>query len=501
MAIASAVASTAAVAQQPQASAAQRDALLQKLQESDADLARRLEREAALKSTLGTLAAERERINTELISIASRVQKAEAALTASEARLGELEVREQILKGSLKSQHARMARLLAAMQRMGRNPPPVIVTQRSDALAMARSAMLLGRAFPELRTEAQILRQQLASMVKVTTGIRTERKRLRDETVALAASQGELQTKLVEKRKAQQLSEQELANVRAEARRIRESGANIQELIAQLDKKITAATRLGAYNRRLREEREARAAQVRADQARADQAGADQERADRERAEQERVARLDRGREPSAQQPDSRKPGAPPATAPAAQSKSVAPTPKAERELAETRPGAELLPDGGASLRRADRLTPAIPFQRARGRVPKPARGPTVVAFNERLPSGRRSKGIVIETRPNAQVTAPADSWVVYAGPFRSYGQILILNAGDNYHIVLAGLSRVDVELGNFVLASEPVGAMGSGTRKPNGSLRSDLFVEFRRAQKPIDPAPWWRRGQVVAQR
>ncbi|MEO1718787.1 MAG: hypothetical protein AAFR23_00995, partial [Pseudomonadota bacterium] len=341
MAIAGAVASTAAVAQQAQPSAAQREALLQKLQESDAQLARRLEREAALKSTLGTLAAERERINTELISIAGRVQKAEAALTASEARFGELEVREQILKGSLKSQHARMARLLAAMQRMGRNPPPVIVTQRADALAMARSAMLLGRAFPELRTEAQILRQQLASMVKVTTGIRTERKRLRDETITLAASQGELQTKLVEKRKAQQLSEQELASVRAEARRIRESGANIQELIAQLDKKITAATRLGAYNRRLREERAARAAQARADQ----------ERADRNRAEQERLAGVDRGRQPTARQPESRKPSAPPATAPAAPPKSVAPPPTAERELAETRPGAELLPDGGGSLR------------------------------------------------------------------------------------------------------------------------------------------------------
>ncbi|MEO0729022.1 MAG: hypothetical protein AAFY64_01410 [Pseudomonadota bacterium] len=181
---------------QSQTAATDRDALLEKLRQSDAELAERVKREEALKTTLGTLAAERKRINADLIKIAGKVQDAEGALSTSEERLGEYEVREQILKGSLKSQHARMARLLSAMQRMGRNPPPIIVTQRKDALAMARSAMLLGRAFPELQTEAQILQQQLASLVEVTTGIRTERKRLRDETIKLAASQGDLQAKL-----------------------------------------------------------------------------------------------------------------------------------------------------------------------------------------------------------------------------------------------------------------------------------------------------------------
>ena len=51
---------------------------------------------------------------------------------------------------------------------------------------------------------------------------------------------------------------------------------------------------------------------------------------------------------------------------------------------------------------------------------------------------------------------------MLYAGPFRSYGQVLILNAGDGYHLVLAGMERIDAALGQFVLAGEPVAAMGA---------------------------------------
>ena len=72
-----------------------------------------------------------------------------------------------------------------------------------------------------------------------------------------------------------------------------------------------------------------------------------------------------------------------------------------------------------------------------------------------------QTQGLSLATRPGASVLAPADGWVVYAGPFRSYGQVLILNAGDGYHIVLAGMERIDAALGQFVLGGEPVAVMG----------------------------------------
>ncbi|TIW91150.1 MAG: hypothetical protein E5V59_21230, partial [Mesorhizobium sp.] len=105
--------------------------------------------------------------------------------------------------------------------------------------------------------------------------------------------------------------------------------------------------------------------------------------------------------------------------------------------------------------------------------------------------------GDMVATQSGAIVTAPADGNVLYAGPFRSYGQLLILNAGDGYHVVLAGMSRISVATGQSVLAGEPIGAMGearvaSTSVSKNGNATPELYVEFRKDGKPVDPAPWW---------
>jgi len=73
----------------------------------------------------------------------------------------------------------------------------------------------------------------------------------------------------------------------------------------------------------------------------------------------------------------------------------------------------------------------------------------------------------------------------------------LILNAGGGYHVVLAGMSRISVSLGQSVLAGEPIGAMGearvaSTSAAPNGNTGPELYIEFRKDGKPVDPTPWW---------
>lgn len=150
-----------------------------------------------------------------------------------------------------------------------------------------------------------------------------------------------------------------------------------------------------------------------------------------------------------------------------------------------------------ASLGSADRLTPAIAFADARGLLPKPANGQYVRKFGEKDELGAISQGISVATRPNAQVNSPADGWIVYAGPFRSYGQLLIINAGGGYHILLAGMERIDVQLGQFVLAGEPIAAMAtpqlaSAGGQGIGAALPVLYIEFRKDGTSIDPAPWW---------
>jgi len=73
----------------------------------------------------------------------------------------------------------------------------------------------------------------------------------------------------------------------------------------------------------------------------------------------------------------------------------------------------------------------------------------------------------------------------------------LILNAGDGYHVVLAGMGRISVAAGQSVLAGEPIGAMSearvaSTSASGNENAAPELYVEFRKDGKPVDPAPWW---------
>ncbi|AXS38963.1 hypothetical protein D1F64_01380 [Breoghania sp. L-A4] len=147
------------------------------------------------------------------------------------------------------------------------------------------------------------------------------------------------------------------------------------------------------------------------------------------------------------------------------------------------------------------RLSPAITFARAKGLLGMPVNGAVLRDFGTDDGFGAHTQGMSIAARSGASVTAPADGWVVYAGPFRSYGQLLILNAGGGYHVLLAGMDRIDVDLGQFVLAGEPVAVMGipklaSATMLDLGSTRPVLYIEFRKDGTSIDPAPWWARPE-----
>jgi septal ring factor EnvC (AmiA/AmiB activator) len=137
-----------------------------------------------------------------------------------------------------------------------------------------------------------------------------------------------------------------------------------------------------------------------------------------------------------------------------------------------------------------------VAFAEAKGMLPLPVNGVRIRRFGSADGLGGVEKGLSIATRPGAQVTAPCDGWVVYAGPFRSYGQLLILNAGGGYHVLLAGMERISVDLGQFVLTGEPVAMMGSGGQAAAvvaiGSSQPVLYVEFRKDGSPVDPSPWW---------
>ena len=396
-------------------------------------------RSKELQGDLDKIQAERERINARLVETAKLIQQSEAQLSVIESRLGELEAQEKLVRGSLEQRHGTISSLLAAMQRMGRNPPPVMITRREDALAMVRSAMLLASAFPELRGQAVALAGQLNDLVGVMTSIRTEGEKLRTETTRLNDARTRLAGLQESKRQSLTERQTELAQVREAAAEISKSVSDLSELIGKLDKEVAKRTGLGNYEQEI--------------------AAAEQQ--------------------PAA---DGQKPAGSAEPAP-----SVVLAPNNER-VAMLTPG---------------RIKPAMPFSEAKGILPVPAHGRRVLTFGEKTQYGSQSKGLVIETRQGAQVVSPTDGWIVYAGEFRSYGQLLIINAGGGYHILLAGLSQIDVQLGQFVLAGEPVGVMSAAAKSSQAKAQDNapvLYVEFRKDQRPIDPDPWWADGSRKVQ-
>ena len=136
--------------------------------------------------------------------------------------------------------------------------------------------------------------------------------------------------------------------------------------------------------------------------------------------------------------------------------------------MLDSRPNFTALKDPG-------RLAPAIAFAKAKRMLPLPVNGVRIREFGASDGLGGSEKGLSIASRTGSQITAPCDGWVVYAGPFRNYGQLLILNAGDGYHVLLAGMERISVDLGQFVLTGEPVAVMGG--RRADAGRHRDRFA------------------------
>jgi septal ring factor EnvC (AmiA/AmiB activator) len=129
---------------------------------------------------------------------------------------------------------------------------------------------------------------------------------------------------------------------------------------------------------------------------------------------------------------------------------------------------------------------PVPRFSSARGRLAKPVIGKIVTRFGKKRGTATRAKGIRFQTAPGAQVIAPHDGHVVFADRFRGYGRLLIIDHGEGYHTLLAGLGRIDVAVNQRLLAGEPIGIM---TQAGQGKPR--LYLELRRNGRPINPLPW----------
>jgi murein hydrolase activator len=430
-----------------------------------------------LQADAAQMAEEQTRLNAQLQETAKLVQRSEAQMSNIEGRRDGLEVEQKALEATLGERQESIGRLLSAMQRMGRNPPPVIITRREDALQMVRSAMLLAKAFPELRSQYEDLAKRLTALARVMGDIKTERDKLESETGRLKDAQLRLASLMETKRQTLSQRQDQLDGVRKAAAEISKSVEDLAELITKLDKTVADRTTLGSYDREL--------------------------------------AKVDLDKVPVPSPATITKPVIEQVTTPKLPDVGKVPAPEIKQEtkpdtkaetkvaslppLKPTQPGFELAPRAGGAFT-AGPMQPKTPFHLAKGALPLPAQGKRVISFGDRLPSGKTAQGSLIETRHAAQVTSPSDGWVAYAGEFRSFGQVLIINGGGGYNVVLTGLSQIDVQIGQFILGGEPVGTMSAA---PKGKVQGNapvLYVEFRKDGRPVDPEPWWSDGSKKVQ-
>jgi septal ring factor EnvC (AmiA/AmiB activator) len=392
------------------------DSLKQRDQELDAARAR--QREAAqnqskLRSEIETLSEDRSKFNQQLIDTAARVRDVEANIDATQARLAPLDQQEKLFQKSLDERRSVIVEILAALQRIGRQPPPALMVRPEDALQAVRTAITLGAVLPEMRAQADALAGDLADLLRVRKQIVDDRDRLSSGLDQLGREQLRMSLLVDERQKKQAVAEQALDTERQQAADLARQVDTIKDLITTLEAGLDPATRAA-------------------------------------RASEHAI------------------------------------------EDDATQPNLAALSDPG-------RLAPAVAFAATRGPLPLPVNGPRIREFGGADGAGGIQKGLSIAARPGAQITAPCDGWVVYAGTFRSYGQLLILNAGGGYHVLLAGMERISVDLGQFVLTGEPVAVMGDGPQPATvatGPKQPVLYVEFRKEGTPIDPSPWWATNE-----
>lgn len=360
-----------------------------------------------------------------MVDIAAEIQQREDKLSGLEERLKELETERRQRLQQMLVRRTEVLRLVGALQNLSRRPSQLVLVRPGAAIDTARTAMLLTKVLPSLRAKADALKRDIAEMESLRTQLQGQRVAYQTEVAKMQHDRVALDALRAERQKARATALQEAEAKRQKALALAAQARDVRDLLARLEVEERKRRRLASLpGPRLKPDFTPRIAQA-----------------------------------PTPAPPHAVNPGPGPAPRPA-----PAPPPPT---VAIARPPQPL--NGGPN-------NPAFPV-----------RGEVVQPFGATTANGT-AKGITLKTRPNAQVVAPYAGRVVFSGPFRAYGQLLIIAHGEGYHSLIAGMSRIDAHVGQILRTGEPIGVMGSAE---DGASAASLYVEIRRGGEPINPLVW----------
>jgi len=379
------------------------------------------EKTKALETEIAKLDKSRQTLRDEIVKSAAMRKDMEEKILAGEKRLEGMREREAGVRASLHDRRGLLAEVLAALQRMGRNPPPALLVTPDDALASVRSAILLGAVVPGIRKETDGLIEDLSALMDIKSDIDREHTELTDAMQLRLEEEKRSELLIAENEALATTNNRTLAAERRRAEELAARASSLEGLIGSLEQEIGSV-------------RDAAALAKSQEEARRNQSDAEREKA---------------------------------------------------RALAR-----DSVPD-------KNRIAPAYEFQELQAKLDYPVAGDVLRRFGDADGTGHDSQGMTLATNAGALVTAPSDGWIVFAGTFRSYGRMIILNAGEGYHLVLSGMDKVNVREGQFVVAGEPLAVMGEKRVASVNALtletdKPTLYIEFRKNGKPVDSQPWW---------
>ncbi len=204
------------------------------------------DRQAELRTEIDSLDKDRATLNQNLIDAGKRVHALETEIDDSEARIQALARNEDDLHQSLVKQRDVLSEVLAALQRIGRRPPPAILVRPEDALASVRSAILLGAVVPDLRRAADKLSSDLRQLVSLKQEMSRERDRMVADATSLAEDRARIQLLIAERQQQRDASAAELADEEKHATALAEQATSLKDLIARMEKEIAVAAKAKA---------------------------------------------------------------------------------------------------------------------------------------------------------------------------------------------------------------------------------------------------------------
>jgi len=430
-------------------------------------------RQKKLTQQTGAVTAQVDALRLAAAHAAQQAQDGEAALSAIEVRLTQLQAQDHEHRRRLSQTRLSMARSISALTRVERQPAVALLAAPGTMLDTVRGGRLLAAALPALHRDAARIGIALTAADDLRRRLGVQQQRHQAAARSLSSQRQSLEEILARRAKSEQSLRQASAREGQRLAMLASKARDLHGLMQRLDGEAHRKERLAAQ-RRLDSEK---------------QRAVDLER--ELRAEQDRRITAEAAAKTVTD-----------AATNAATDEAARRTTQRQNRLAADMARTLNLPTpsgvgehtGGKSQRLA--MAPAASgdgaFSKLRGRLRLPARGSRVGHYGESTGFGPRAQGITLRTRPRAQVVAPHDGRVVFAGPFRNYGLILIISHGERYHSLLAGLSKLQTVVGQSVLAGEPVGVMG-------GDGKRSLYVELRRKGTAIDPNPWWSSSRERA--